>query len=86
MTFFDIDLFDEWNKLVESVSQSLLFEGKSQDTNNQAKIMLFSDFVLVLILGYIAGMYYTLLLYIPIYMFYLLFTLSRRCLRPWVLI
>ncbi len=70
--FKELKITDEW-KNIEAKVFDLLSLSHDGDENQQGKyrLYLFGDLFFVLLSGYIAGIYYSLILYIPFYLTYI---------------
>ncbi|MHA2091530.1 MAG: hypothetical protein ACW98K_11780 [Candidatus Kariarchaeaceae archaeon] len=82
--FRGIQFTGEYKDLHETIHQTFMIEGDAigDDLHRRTTIMLFGDLIRTFLLGYLAGLYYSILLYIPIYVLYILITLIAVYLFP----
>ena len=82
--FRGIQFVGECRDLYETILQTFMIEGdaKEDDIRRRTTMMLTGDLIRTFLLGYLAGFYYFILLYIPIYILYILITLITVILLP----
>jgi hypothetical protein len=81
--FRGIRFIGEYRDLHETIQHTNMIEGGAEDGFHlRTTIMLFGDLIRAFLLGYLAGFYYCILLYIPIYVLYILITLIVVYLIP----